>query len=126
MNRQSYREVPWNEGSTAHAQCSAPKSPTISVYVFLVAMSGPMTCICAQEGAGFDMPFHGGGLMMPGGPMMPPDFMAMAMGGRGGNPMAPHRPRPPPGPPPPDSALSDKLASPERDGESVRSQASRL
>ena len=54
--------------------------------------------------------------MMPGGPMIPPEFMAMAMGGMGPGSMMPPRPRPPPGPPPPGPGSSDKLASPDTDG----------
>lgn len=50
--------------------------------------------------------------------MMPPEIMAMAMGGMGGGPMMPHRPRPPPGPPPLGQNPLDKLASPDQDGES--------
>ena len=63
------------------------------------------------------MPFPGNALMMPGGPMMPPDYM-MAMGGMNGGPMMPPRPRPPPGPPPSGPGSSDKLAVPDEDGES--------
>lgn len=53
--------------------------------------------------------------------MMPPDFMAMAMGGMGGGPMMPPRPRPPPGPPPPGPGPADKMASPDQDGMSYSS-----
>ena len=78
-----------------------------------------LTHTALQEGAGgFEMPFPGG-LMMPGGPMMPPDFMAMAMGGMAGGPMMPPRPRPPPGPPPSGPSPGNQLASPERDGNTL-------
>lgn len=78
----------------------------------------------SQEGPGFDVPFPlpPGMMMASGGPMMPPEFMAMAaMGGMSGGPMMPPRPRPPPGPPP-SGATSDRSGgtpsfSPERPGE---------
>lgn len=57
-----------------------------------------------QDGAGFD-PFRA--MMMPGGPMLPPEFMMGGMMGMGG-PMIPMAPRPPPGPPPPTAKAVDE------------------
>ena len=74
--------------------------PQVLLVVASMLLRADVGAYTLQDGPGFDMPFPRPGMMMPGAPMMPPEFMAMAaMGGMPG-PGGIMPPRPPPGPPP--------------------------